>query len=67
MICDLSKLSPEQRRVSPDAIGVPYDHWLFRQPLCTPQELQAWIKAHTPDTSFTPAPVVEEDPQGGLF
>lgn len=63
--CDLSKLHSEQRRVPPEARGIPYDRWLFRQPLCTRAELLAWLRARVPLHVITPPK--PSDPQGGLF
>lgn len=42
--CDESKLHPMQRRVPPETVGVPYDEWFRRQPLCRPEEVFAWLE-----------------------
>lgn len=34
---------PLQMSVGPDAVGVPYDKWMFQQQLVTPAQVRAWL------------------------
>lgn len=32
-----------QMSVRPDAVGIPWEKWIFQQPLCTPEQVRVWL------------------------
>lgn len=36
--------TPLQMSVHPEAVGIPYDKWLFQRKLATPEQIHVWLK-----------------------
>lgn len=36
--------TPLQLSVAPETVGIPYDKWLFQQPLASADQIRVWLR-----------------------